>query len=78
MYYRVLTRHIMASLDTFLSNRCVDITEFRRQANEIINRTEIVLSKEDEISFGSQKRIRLTDRVTQEQAGLGGPGNPGL
>jgi len=78
MYYRVLTRHVMSSLDTFLTAHCADLTEFRRQANEIINRTEILLSDADKAEFGPQKTVRLSDRATMLQGGLGGPGNPGL
>jgi hypothetical protein len=78
MYYRVLTRQVLASLDTFLAARGADLTEFRRQANEIINRTEIMLSKADDAEFGPQKTIRLSDKAALPQTGLGGPGNPGL
>jgi hypothetical protein len=78
MYYRVLTRQIMSSLDLFLGQHCADLTEFRRQANEILNRTDIMLNRGDEVRFGPDKTIRLTDKVTQLQGGLGGPGNPGL
>lgn len=78
MYYRVLTRQVLASLDSFLTAHGADLTEFRRQANEIINRTEIMLSKAGDAEFGPQKTVRLTDKVTLAQTGLGGPGNPGL
>jgi hypothetical protein len=78
MFYRVLTRQIMSSLDMFLSRHCADLTEFRRQANEILNRTDILLNRGDEVRFGPDKTILLTEKTTQLQGGLGGPGNPGL
>jgi hypothetical protein len=79
MYYRVLTRQIMYSLDDFLADHGADLSEFRRQANEIINRTEIMLSDADKREFGPQKTVRLSDRPAGlPQGGLGGPGNPGL
>jgi hypothetical protein len=80
MYFRVMTRQVMSSLDAFLTDRCADLTEFRRQANEIITRTEIMFNdaKKVEDAFGQQKTVRYTDKVTIPQGGLGGPGNPGL
>lgn len=78
MYYRELTRQIMSSIDRFLADRNVDRTEFRRQANEVINRTEITLHDAADSEFGPQKTIRLTQKVTQLQEGLGGPDNAGL
>lgn len=78
MYYRQLTRQIMSSLDRFLGAHNADLTEFRRQANEVINRTEVMLHDSSETEFGPQKTILLTQKVTQHQEGLGGPGNPGL
>lgn len=78
MYYRVLTRQVMASLDTFLTAHHADLTEFRRQANEIINRTDIMLSDGAKAQFGPEKTILRTGKITQLQEGLGGPGNAGL
>jgi hypothetical protein len=78
MYYRQLTRQILSSLDRFLTCHNADLTEFRRQANEVINRTEVLLHDSDETEFGPQKTIRLVTRTTQLQEGLGGPGNPDL
>jgi hypothetical protein len=78
MFYRELTRQIMSSIDRFLARRNVDLSEFRRQANEVINRTEVTLHEATEPEFGPQKSINLTQRSTQFQDGLGGPDNAGL
>ncbi|HET9655985.1 MAG TPA: hypothetical protein VFP72_11560 [Kineosporiaceae bacterium] len=80
MYYRVLTRQMMSSLDHFLTGQGADLTEFRRQANEVINRTEVMLNDASKVeaAFGPQKTVRHTERGTMLQTGLGGPDNPGL